>query len=226
MGTAEHGRWLTPDRVLAGLALLFRVLSAPFVRYEIHGGRCATELRVGVIAANHRSMFDVIAGLVCLHHFKHYPRLLVERRYVERGLVGFCSRGIGAIPVDRDGNRSRALAAAWTALDEGIPILVMPEGGLHWDPDDPLSTGPARTGVSRLAAKGGYPVVPVALAGTERVVPPGRHFPRANPFRRKVVVCQVADEPLWLTGDDHRANTELVMAAIRDLLALAQPAVR
>jgi 1-acyl-sn-glycerol-3-phosphate acyltransferase len=208
--------------VLAGLARLFRVLSAPFVRYEIHGGRCATDLRVGVIAANHRSLFDVIAGLVCLHHFGHYPRLLVERHYVETGLVGVCARGIGAIPVDRAGDRGQALAAAWAALGDGVSILVMPEGGLHWDPEDPLSTGPAHTGVSRLATQSGVPVVPAALAGTEGIVPPGARFPRANPFRRKVVVCQVADEPLWLTGDDHRTNAEAVMAAIRDLLAQAE----
>lgn len=212
--------------MLAALAVFFRILSAPFVRFEYHGGRCATELRTGVIAANHRSMFDVIAGLICLHHFGHHPRLLVERRFVEKGLVGLCSRGIGAIPVDRDGDRTRALAAAWQALDDGIPILVMPEGGLYWDPDEPLSTGRPQTGVSRLAARDGHPVVPAALAGTERVAPPGSRFPRANPFRRKVVVCWVADEPLWLTGDDHRANTELVMSEIRALLALAQPRVR
>ena len=69
-------------------------------------------------------------------------------------------------------------------------------------------------------------MVPAALAGTERIAPPGARFPRFNPLRRKVVVCQVADEPLWLTGDDHQANAEVVMAAIRDLLALAEPRVR
>jgi len=208
------------------LAVFFRILSAPFVRYEYHGGRCAGELRNGVIAANHRSLFDVIAGLVCLHHFGHHPRLLVERRYVEKGLVGLCSRGIGAIPVDRDGSGGRTLDAAWAALNDGIPILVMPEGGLHWDLENPLSTGRPHTGVSRLATEGGYPVVPVALAGTERVAPPGARFPRVNPFRRKVVVCWVADEPIWLTGEDHRANAEAVMAEIRALLAKAQPLVR
>ncbi len=211
--------------MLAGLARFFRVLSAPFVRYEVRGGRCAADLKVGVIAANHRSMFDVVAGLVCLHHFGHYPRLLIERRYVEQGLLGYLSRGIGAIPVDRRSDAGQALAAAWTALGEGIPILVMPEGGLHWDPEDPLSTGRPHTGVSRLATRDGVPVVPAALAGTERVVPPGKAWPRANPFRRKVVVCWVADEPLWLTGDDHRANADLVMAEIRVLLAKAQPLV-
>ena len=41
-----------------------------------------------------------------------------------------------------------------------------------------------------------------------------------------MIACHVADEPLWLTGDDHQANAEAVMAAIRDLLALAEPRVR
>ena len=102
----------------------------------------------------------------------------------------------------------------------------MPEGRLHWDPDDPLSTGPSHTGVSRLVVEGHHPVVPAGLAGTERVLPARRKLPRFVPFRRKVVACVVADEPMYLDGDDHRANTDRVMAAIRDLLAEAQPLVR
>jgi 1-acyl-sn-glycerol-3-phosphate acyltransferase len=215
-----------PERTLARMAVLVRALTMPFVRYEIRGGRCATELSHAVIAANHRSMFDVLAGLVCLHHFGHYPRLLIERRYVERGVVGWFARGIGAIPVDRGGRGGDALATAKEALDDGIDILVMPEGRLHWDPDDPLSTGPAHTGVSRLVTEGHHPVVPAALAGTERILPAGRKIPRFVPLRRKVVACVVADDPIHLDGDDHRANTDRVMAAIRELLAEAQPLVR
>lgn len=215
---------MQPDRVLATLARLFRILTWPFVRYEVRGGRCATELSVGVIAANHRSLFDVVAGLICLHRFGHYPRLLVERKYVERGVAGWCARSIGCIPVDRGGSRGEALAAAWRTMDEQrVPVLVMPEGRLHWDPADPLSTGPAHTGVSRLATHGDHPVVPAALAGTERVLPAGAKLPRFNPFRRKVVACVVADDPMWLRGEDHAANAEAVMAAIRDLLGVAQP---
>lgn len=201
------------------MALVLRAITAPFVRYEIRGGRCAAHLRVGVIAANHRSLFDVVAGVICLHHFGHYPRLLIERKYFERRLTGPLARAIGAIPVERDGDRTAALAAAYAALEAGIPILVMPEGRLHWDPDDPVSTGPAKTGVSRLVAGRGWPVVPAALAGTEAVMAPTARLPHFVPFRRKTVRCYVADEPLWLEGEDHRANTERVMKEIRALLA-------
>lgn len=218
----SSGRGVTPERVLGWLGRLFDLLSRPFIRYELRGGRCADELTVGVIVANHRSFIDVVAGLVCLHRFGHHPRILIERRYVEHGILGVLSRAIGAIPVDRDGDRRAALADAVAALRRGIPILVMPEGRLHWDPDDPVSTGPARTGAARLAAQAGVPVVPAALAGTERVLPPGRRVPRANPFRRKVVVCWVADDPLMVDGADPRADTEVVMATLRELLGRAE----
>ena len=212
-----HRRWLTPERMLAGLARVCWFFTVPFVRYELRGGRCARDLKVGIIAANHRSMYDVVAGLIGLHHFGHYPRLLIERRYVERGLTGPFARAIGAIPVDR-GEGAAALDDAIAALQAGLPILVMPEGRLHRDPDDPTTTGPGKTGVSRLAVGAGVPVVPAAVLGTASVLPPDAKLPRFNPFRRKHVVMIVADEPLWLDGDHHRANTDRVMAEIRSML--------
>ncbi len=221
MPTTEPERRIPPERWLALLARACRLLTLPFVRYEVRGGRCAADLHVGVIAANHRSMFDVVAGLICLHHFHRYPRLLIHRHYVEGHWVGPFARAIGAIPVDREGSAGSSLDPALEALRSGIPILVMPEGRLHWDPDEPLSTGPAKTGVSRLATGAGVPVIAAALTGTERVMPRGARLPRFNPFRRKVVVCQVADEPLWLSSEDHRAATEAVMADIRRLMEVA-----
>ena len=220
MLSTESARRIPPERWLALLARVCWFFTVPFVRYEVRGGRCAADLHVGVIAANHRSMFDVVAGLICLHHFRRYPRLLIHRNYVEGHWVGPFARTIGAIPVDREGSAASSLDAAVEALRSGVPILVMPEGRLHWDPADPFSTGPAKTGVSRLAASARVPVVAAALTGTERVMPRGARLPRFNPFRRKVVVCRVADEPLWLSGEDHRANTETVMAEIRRLMEL------
>lgn len=210
---------MTPERTLAALARILRVLTSPFVRYEIRGGRCAPDLHVGVIAVNHRSLFDVAAGLVCLHHFRRYPRLLVERRYVEHRLLGPFARAIGAIPVDRASGGGAAFGAALEALRDGVPILVMPEGRLHWDPANPASTGPAKTGVSRLARGTGVPVVVAALTGTERVWPAQAKLPRLNPFRRATVRCTVADDPLWLESDDHRANTDRVMEEVQALMA-------
>ncbi len=209
-----------PDRVLSALAVVLRVLTTPFVRYDIRGGACRADLDVAVVAVNHRSMFDVIAGLICLHHFDLHPRILVDRRYVDGRWTAPFARAIGAIPVDRERGGGSSVDAALDVLARGVPIVVMPEGRLHWDPEDPRSTGPTRTGVSRLARASGMPVVPCALTGTERILVGDAKLPRFNPFRRKTFVCNVADEPMFLTSDDHRANTDAVMAGVRDLMIL------
>lgn len=212
----------TPESRLRWIARVCKVVTAPFVRYDVRGGACAPELEVGIVAANHRSLFDVVAGLIALHHFRRYVRVLIAREYFEKRLMGLLCRAIGAIPVDR-GDAGHALDAAIAALRDGIPLLIMPEGRLHWDPEHPLSTGPAKTGISRLAIGADVPVLPAGLVGTQHVWPAGRPLPRLNPFRRRrLVVVEVADEPLWLRGDDHATNAEAVMAEIRRLMAAGE----
>ena len=219
--TRARRRRFGPDRTLAVLARVARLLTAPFVRFDIRGGACADRVSGEVIACNHRSLFDVVAGLIALDHFGHYPRLLIARTYVEGRWTAPLARAIGSIPVDRGQGRGTALAPALDTLAAGAPVLVMPEGRLHWDPAEPLSTGRAHTGAARLAVAAGSVVVPAALVGTEAVWPSTSRWPRLNPFRRKVVVVNVADEPMVLEGDDHEANTERVMAEIRRLMAEA-----
>ncbi len=209
---------MSPERNLAWLARVARVITIPFVRYDIRGGRCVHEQDVGVVAANHRSLFDLVAGLVCFHHFERYPRMLIERRYVEGRWTGPLARAVGAIPVDRDAGGRAAFDAAVAALRDRVPVILMPEGKLHWDPHDPRSLGPTKTGVSRLARGSSMPVLAAALSGTERIWPPGARLPRLNPFRRKTVVCNLADDVLWLTSEDHRANTDRIMEAVRALM--------
>lgn len=211
---------MRPERNLVWLARIAWVITAPFVRYDMRGGRCVTELSVGVIAVNHRSMFDVVAGLVCLHHFGQHPRLLIERKYVEGKWTAPFARAIGAIPVDRVNGGGTSVEAALFTLRNGTTIVMLPEGKLHHDPHDPRSVGPTRTGVSRLAVGAQVPVLAAALGGTADVMPPNARLPRLNPYRRKHVICNVADELIWLTGDDHRANTDRVMAAVQRLLVL------
>ena len=213
-------RRIPPEVVLRALARFFRLLIAPFIRLEIRGGACADELETAVIVANHRSMGDAIAGLVVLHHFGHYPRVLIAREWVEQGWTGYLARAIGAIPVDRKGDPARALDPAVDALRAGPPILVMPEGRLHRS-DDPDTTGEAKTGAARLAAAAEVPIVLAALSGTAEAWPPGRRLPRLNPFRRSIVLCRVADVPLTPEGRDAREDTDHMMGELRALLRQA-----
>jgi 1-acyl-sn-glycerol-3-phosphate acyltransferase len=72
-----------------------------------------------------------------------------------------------------------------------------------------------------MAVGANAPVIPIALIGGERIWEKGTKLPRINPFRRKTVMCYLADQPLWLSGDDHRANAEKVKEVQEGLLRQA-----
>lgn len=214
---------VSPERCLAWLARFAGALCWPFVRFDVDGGRQLNrELGAVVLVTDHRSLFDVVAGLIVFHRYRRYPRVLIEKSYVENRWTRPFAHAIGAIPVDRTHHHGHASAAAVEALRSGATIVLLPEGRLHWDPDDPLSTGSASTGVSRIAAATGAPVVAVGMAGTEAVWPPGTKFPRLRLFRRWVVRVRISDAPVaFESDDDHRVRTEQAMADVRRLMTEA-----
>ncbi|WP_019634329.1 lysophospholipid acyltransferase family protein [Actinomadura atramentaria] len=121
-------------------------------------------------------------------------------------------RGVGAIAVDRSGGAAAqaALDAGARVLDAGGVFALHPEGTRS--PDGRLYRG--HTGVARLALRTGAPIVPVALAGTDRVQPPGRAVPR--PGRVGVRIGRPLS-PAGYGPDDARELTDAVMRAIHAL---------
>lgn len=197
-----------------------KVLSWPFARFDIAGGDQANaSIRTGIIIVDHRSLYDVVAGLIVLHRFRRYPRVLIERKYVDSKWTRPFARAIGAIPVDRGARDGKAFAAAVEALESGATILLLPEGRIHWNQARPSTTGASSTGVSRLAEASGAPVVAAGMIGTERVWPAHKALPHLNVFRRRpIVTVRVSDTPVAFEGDDHRARTEQAMADVRRMI--------
>ncbi|MCA1186090.1 MULTISPECIES: 1-acyl-sn-glycerol-3-phosphate acyltransferase [unclassified Saccharopolyspora] len=131
-----------------------------------------------IFAVNHLSVADsFIVPLVV-------PRpvaFLAKAEYFQGGgvknrLVGGVFRSLGAIPVERGRGRAakEALGAAERVLADGGAFGIHPEGTRS--PDGRLYRG--RTGVARLALSGAAKVVPVALHGTDRLLPIGAKVPR------------------------------------------------
>lgn len=134
-----------------------------------------------IIAANHLSFVDsIIIPMVV-------PRrvfFLAKAEYFEgTGFRGAVSRwfftSMGNIPVRRGQGRSArdSLDTAIKVLVDGGAFGIYPEGTRSLD--GKLHRG--RTGVARIALESGAPVVPVGLAGTDKVQPVGRKLPRIVP---------------------------------------------
>jgi 1-acyl-sn-glycerol-3-phosphate acyltransferase len=202
------------------IAGLFRLLSLPFVRFEFRGGSGLHDRPAWILSANHRSVFDFPHAVIGLAHWRKDARILIASEFFANPAYGWACRAIDAIPMYRQTDPRGSFSAAVAALREGHSICIMPEGKLTWDPDRPLELGPFKTGASRMDTGADVPVRPIALVGGERVWPRGRKLPTLS-LRRRTVLCWVADEPLWLAGDDHRANAAKLREVQGDLLRRA-----
>jgi 1-acyl-sn-glycerol-3-phosphate acyltransferase len=80
----------------------------------------------------------------------------------------------GAFPVNREKPDRGALKEAEEHLADGDLVCIFPEGGT-------TITGrlyPFEGGVALLALRKSVPVVPIAMTGTDRLLPEGARFPR------------------------------------------------
>ncbi|HSZ36826.1 MAG TPA: HAD-IB family hydrolase [Acidimicrobiales bacterium] len=222
--SVEH--WDRPPGVPSVLGLepyhmlrpFVRSLSFPYARFDIAGIEHVPARGAVLLAANHRSYFDVAALALVARAIGRPVRFLAKKEVFDAPVVGLVARAIGGIPVDRGSGSGQPLREAEAALKAGEVVIVLPQGTIPrgYDFFDPVLHG--KTGTARLAASTGAPVVPVGLWGTEKVWPRSARTPNftlvANP--PKVTVRVGRPVPLSLT--DAHADTDAIMQAISALL--------
>jgi 1-acyl-sn-glycerol-3-phosphate acyltransferase len=120
-----------------------------------------------------------------------------------------------AFPVDQEGIDRRALRRAHDLLMGGEVVIIFPEGGTS--PSGELQ--PFFPGFAVIAQRAAVPVVPVALIGTNRVVPYDRLLPRTA---RGGVLVRFGP-PLDLTGSapglDRRERLDWAVEHVRGAIA-------
>jgi 1-acyl-sn-glycerol-3-phosphate acyltransferase len=140
--------------------------------------------------------------------------VLVKKELFRIPVLGWAMRVASLVPVDRS-NREAAIASVREAADVmrgGLDMTVFPEGTRS--PDGRLL--PFKKGPFYLAEETGYPIVPITIVGTERILPKAQKFldPGAGPAKI------IFHEPLWPRDFPDR---DALIAAVRQRIASALP---
>lgn len=188
------------------------MLSITGAQYKVEGLEHIDGRGPYIIMSNHRSHVDtplLIEGLPFLFGF------IVKKELMKIPMFAAGMRGIGCVAVSRSGAKKD-----YSVLDDvagqvagGKNILIFPEGSRS--PTE--SFLPFKKGGAVLAIKAGVPVLPVAVSGTNRIIParettitPGRLLLRIG-------------KPIPTKGLDLDARDSLIQEVKESIEALYEP---
>jgi 1-acyl-sn-glycerol-3-phosphate acyltransferase len=165
-----------------------------------------------VLASNHLSFIDSI--FLPLVVARPVVFLAKSEYFTGKGLKGWATRvffqAAGQLPIDRSGGKASeaSLNTGLKVLSEGSILGIYPEGTRS--PDGKLYRG--RTGVARMVLESGVPVVPVAMIGTEHVMPIGTRLPKV----RRIGI--IIGEPIDFTRFEGMEGDRFVLRSVTDEL--------
>ena len=205
--------------VVGNIKLLYRVV----VRGIVPLG-----LRAGGIRVEVRGLDHIPAGISCIFLSNHVSNLdppvllpvlpgqcsvLLKKGLMRIPLLGTAMRLGKFVPVERGQRREAAqasIAAAETALRSGLHVLFFAEGTRSEDG----RLGAFKSGPFFMAMETGAPIVPIAISGTERMMP--KHSAKVTPGVAKVQVLRAIDPAGY-------ASREGLMSAAREAMIAALP---
>jgi 1-acyl-sn-glycerol-3-phosphate acyltransferase len=200
-----------------------RLVAGPFLRMlarpKIIGAEYIPATGPAILASNHLSIVDSVYLPLMVQRpvtFAAKSEYFTGTRLQDR-LIGAYLRSIKQISTDRSDARAAQdmLEAALGLLRSGQLFGIYPEGTRS--PDGRLYRG--RTGVGYLALHSGAPVIPVAMIGTEHVLPPGSKIPRPGKVEIRVgeplTFSEYQGQPVG--ARQRRAVTDDVVQAIQKL---------
>jgi 1-acyl-sn-glycerol-3-phosphate acyltransferase len=131
-------------------------------RLERHGRENIPRSGPVILAANHRSFLDPFIVGVCLRRPVYF---VAKQELFAKRWQGWLLNALGAFPIRRGESDEESVATAKQILARGDAVVIFPEGTRIRRG----SLGRPKRGVGRLALETGAPVVPIAVAGTEKV---------------------------------------------------------
>lgn len=190
------------------------------VRLRVEGAEHVPATGPALLASNHLSIVD--STFLPLATPRHITFMAKSEYFDGKGMMDrFAARflrGSGQVPVQRGNHRAavNSLQSCLEVLQRGEVFCIYPEGTRS--PDGRLYR--ARTGVAWLALMSQAPVIPVAMFGTEKVLPPGSSIPRLSQVR------VVFGKPVELSSfgtraDDAQTRRQVADAVIEAIAAIS-----
>src|SRR5690606_37808253 len=177
-----------------------------------------------IVSPNHYSEIDPLVVGVVMWKLGRMPHFMAKASIFKIPVLGYLAKISGQIPVERSGvaRGNDPIAAATRIVDQGLAVVIYPEGSLTRDPD--LWPMRGKTGAVRMALEADIPLIPAAHWGTQLVMP--RYGRKISIFPRRTITVKIGD-PVDLSrfrGKPITASllneaTDVLMADVAKLLA-------
>ncbi len=169
----------------------------------------------GVLASNHVGYLDFVFIGAAARERKRLVRFMAKKEVFDHKVAGPLMRGMKHIPVDRYGDRRRAVELGIDALKRGELVGMFPEGTISRS----FVPRAGKDGAARMAIEADAPLIPCAVWGSQRILTKDR----PKNFERKVAIDVHVGAPVkWEAGEDATAVTGRLMAEIAELVDRAQ----
>jgi 1-acyl-sn-glycerol-3-phosphate acyltransferase len=140
---------------------LIRFVFNRIARFEIRGYENVPPSGAFVLAVNHIGVIDIAMFHYVFDRFDMF--IPVGEKWEKNSFVRWLARNLNFLFVDRFNPDLKALRKMIALMDAGNSLVIAPEGTRS-------KTGAlieGKPGVAYLAARSGFPVLPVAITGTE-----------------------------------------------------------
>lgn len=150
-----------------------RILFSILLRLEVKRHNDFLENKGVILAANHFSVLDALILAVS------YPKEIFTMGKIElfkNPISKLVMTKLNTIPVSRKGFTREPIRKMLKLLKQNKTVAIFPEGTVS--PDGKL--GDFKFGLAKIALEAKVPIIPVAIKGSNRVLPPGQKIPRLN----------------------------------------------
>lgn len=150
-----------------------RILFSILLRLEVKRNNDLLENKGVILAANHFSVLDALILAVS------YPKEIFTMGKVElfkNPISKLVMTKLNTIPVNRKGFTRESIRKMLKLLKQNKTVAIFPEGTVS--PDGKL--GDFKLGLAKIALEAKVPIIPVAIKGSNRVLPRGQKIPRLN----------------------------------------------